>query len=61
MVSMDCQITKQKDTQIMTDKNKQTQGKNGTPGTWTNTGFTPKPTPKPKKSISLIDILLGRK
>ena len=53
--------TKQKDTKTMTDKNKQTQGKKGALGTWTGTGFIPKPTPKPKKSISLLDIILGRK
>lgn len=45
----------------MTDKQKQQQGKNGKAGTYTGAGFQPRPQQQPKKSISLLDILLGRK
>jgi len=45
----------------MTDKQKQAQGKQGKQGTYTGTGFQPRPQQQPKKSITLLDILLGRK
>lgn len=45
----------------MTDKQKQAQGKQGKTGTYTGTGFQPRPVQQPKKSITLLDILLGRK
>ena len=45
----------------MTDKQKQTQGKQGNAGTWTGTGFQPTKTKTPKKSITLLDILLGKR
>jgi hypothetical protein len=45
----------------MTDKQKQQQGKQGKPGTHTSTGFQPLTNKQPKKSITLLDILLWRK
>lgn len=43
------------------NKNDQQKGKAGQAGTYTQTGFTPKP-PKPvKKPITLLDILLGKR
>ena len=45
----------------MTDKQKQQQGKNGKAGIHTGTGFQPRPKTQPKKSITLLDILLGRR
>jgi hypothetical protein len=43
----------------MNTKEKTSQGKTGMPGTYKAGGFTPaKP---PKKAITLLDILLGRK
>jgi len=45
----------------MTDKNKQTKGKNGNAGTWTGTGFQPAKAKTPKKPITLLDILTGKR
>lgn len=42
-------------------KSKQAQGKQGKAGTYTGTGFQPRPQQQPKKSITLWDILTGRK
>lgn len=42
-------------------KNKQQQGKAGKAGTYTGTGFQPRPQKQTKKSITILDILLGRK
>lgn len=43
----------------MNNKQNTEKGKAGKAGTWKGTGFQPKQTTK--KSISLLDILLGRK
>jgi len=41
-------------------KGKQENGKAGKAGKWTSSGFIPSK-PAPKKKITLLDILLGRK
>lgn len=44
-----------------TNTTTQAQGKAGKAGKWTGTGFQPQSKKQPKKSITLLDILLGRK
>ena len=45
----------------MDNKTNAQQGKAGKAGTYTGTGVQPKKQTQPKKSITLLDILLGRK
>ena len=45
----------------MSNDQSKKQAQTSKPGTYTATGFQSAPKPQPKKSITLLDILLGKK